>query len=121
VRRIGVLVSGAEDDPEMQARLAGFPQGLARFGWSEGRNLSAVYRFAMANAERAQAAARYGSGPVGKRIYRGGRSLSAGEVLVALVSGSAFGTCFASLSGGLRPPPLIIQGNKEKAPRLGRG
>jgi putative ABC transport system substrate-binding protein len=40
VRRIGVLVSGAEDDPEMQARLVGFRQRLARFGWSEGRSLS---------------------------------------------------------------------------------
>jgi ABC-type uncharacterized transport system substrate-binding protein len=58
MKRIGVLVSGAEDDPEMQARLSGFRQGLARFGWSEGRNLNAVYRFAMADADRAQAAAK---------------------------------------------------------------
>jgi hypothetical protein len=34
MRRIGVLVSGSEGDPEMQARLAGFHEGLKRFGWS---------------------------------------------------------------------------------------
>ena len=28
VRRIGVLVGSSKDDPEMQARLAGFRQGL---------------------------------------------------------------------------------------------
>jgi hypothetical protein len=33
IRRIGVLVSGAENDLEMQGRLAGFRQGLERFGW----------------------------------------------------------------------------------------
>ena len=32
-RRIGVLVRGAENDLEMQGRLAGFRQGLERFGW----------------------------------------------------------------------------------------
>jgi putative ABC transport system substrate-binding protein len=28
VKRLGALMSGAETDPEMQARLAGFRQGL---------------------------------------------------------------------------------------------
>ena len=54
-RRIGVLVSGVEDDPEMQARLAGFRQGLERFGWSVGRNVRVDYRFAAADADRAHA------------------------------------------------------------------
>jgi putative ABC transport system substrate-binding protein len=48
VRRIGVLINLAEDDPENQARLAGFRYGLERRGWSEGRNLSINYRFAAA-------------------------------------------------------------------------
>jgi putative tryptophan/tyrosine transport system substrate-binding protein len=39
MRRIGVLVSGAEDDPQMQSRLAGLRQGLARLGWLEHRNI----------------------------------------------------------------------------------
>ncbi len=38
VRRIGVLVSGAQGDPEMQTRLAAFRQGLEQLGWSERRN-----------------------------------------------------------------------------------
>jgi putative tryptophan/tyrosine transport system substrate-binding protein len=41
IRRIAVLSPLAEDDPEMTARLAGFRQGLAKRGWSEGRNVTA--------------------------------------------------------------------------------
>ena len=52
MRRIGVLVSGAEGDPEMQARLAAFRQGLQRLGWSEGRNIRIEYRFAAASGDR---------------------------------------------------------------------
>jgi putative tryptophan/tyrosine transport system substrate-binding protein len=58
MRRIGVLVSGSEGDPEMQARLAGFREGLKRFGWTEGDNLRIDYRYASASAERSQALAR---------------------------------------------------------------
>jgi len=39
VRRIGVLMSIAADDPEDQARLAAFLQGLQEFGWAVGRNV----------------------------------------------------------------------------------
>jgi putative ABC transport system substrate-binding protein len=39
VRRIGLLIAFAADDPEMQARIAGLRQGLESLGWSEGRNL----------------------------------------------------------------------------------
>ena len=39
MRRIGVLMSLAEDDPETKARLAAFRQGLEKRGWSEGRNI----------------------------------------------------------------------------------
>jgi putative ABC transport system substrate-binding protein len=44
MRHIAVLMSGAEGDPETQARLAGIRQGLSRFGWSEGRNVEIDYR-----------------------------------------------------------------------------
>jgi putative tryptophan/tyrosine transport system substrate-binding protein len=54
MRRIAVLMSGAEGDPETQARLAGIRQGLSRFGWSEGRNLEIMYRYATASVEQAQ-------------------------------------------------------------------
>jgi hypothetical protein len=38
VRRVGVLVGGSENDPDTQARLAGFRQGLEALGWTIGRN-----------------------------------------------------------------------------------
>jgi putative tryptophan/tyrosine transport system substrate-binding protein len=50
MRRIGVLMSLAEDDPEAKARLAGFRQGLEKRGWSEGVNVGVDYRYAPAPA-----------------------------------------------------------------------
>jgi putative tryptophan/tyrosine transport system substrate-binding protein len=52
MRRIGVLLGLAENDTESNARLAAFRQGLAKRGWSEGRNVQLDYRFADANAGR---------------------------------------------------------------------
>src|SRR5215472_14448296 len=51
MRRIGVLVALAEDDPEIRVRLAAFRQGLEKRGWSEGRNVRIDYRFAPASAQ----------------------------------------------------------------------
>jgi putative ABC transport system substrate-binding protein len=39
VRRIGALLSTAMDDPEGQARIAAFLQGLQQLGWADGRNM----------------------------------------------------------------------------------
>jgi len=39
VRRVGVLMHSAADEPEVQARLATFMQGLQEAGWSFGRNV----------------------------------------------------------------------------------
>jgi ABC-type uncharacterized transport system substrate-binding protein len=39
MRRVGVLLGTAEDDPVGQTRLEGFRQALAALGWSEGRNV----------------------------------------------------------------------------------
>src|SRR5258706_3091210 len=39
MRRIGVLMNTAGDDPEGQARLTAFVQGLQEFGWTGGRNV----------------------------------------------------------------------------------
>jgi putative ABC transport system substrate-binding protein len=58
VRRISLLISGAESDPEMQARVTAVRQGLTRVGWSEGYNIQIDYRYASASAQRAQAFAR---------------------------------------------------------------
>src|SRR5205809_1933271 len=44
-RRIGVLMSLGENDPEGKAQLSGFTQGLADLGWSDGTNLRTDVRW----------------------------------------------------------------------------
>jgi putative tryptophan/tyrosine transport system substrate-binding protein len=51
MRRIGLLMNLAADDPESQARIGAFLQGLQEFGWAIGRNLRIDYRWA-ADADR---------------------------------------------------------------------
>ena len=51
MRRIGLLVGLAENDPEMKQRLAGFREGLEKLGWSEGGNVTIDYRFAPAGTQ----------------------------------------------------------------------
>src|SRR3954470_16078407 len=51
VRRIGVLVATAADDPSYQARIAAFLQSLARLGWTDGRNVRIDTRWATSNAD----------------------------------------------------------------------
>ena len=46
VRRIGVLMNLASDDPEAQARIAAFRQELQQLGWTEGRDVRIDYRWA---------------------------------------------------------------------------
>src|ERR1700680_3798690 len=52
MRRIGVLMHLAVDDPEGQARLAAFLQGLQEAGWAVGRNLRIDIRWAAGDVER---------------------------------------------------------------------
>jgi putative tryptophan/tyrosine transport system substrate-binding protein len=58
VRRVGILISGGEADPEMQARVAAIRQRLDRLGWSEGRNLRIDIRFAEGDPHRHASLAR---------------------------------------------------------------
>ena len=46
VRRIGVLMASSADDPEYQARIAAFLQGLQQLGWIDGRNVHIDTRWA---------------------------------------------------------------------------
>jgi putative ABC transport system substrate-binding protein len=46
MRRIGALIDLAENDPEGQARIAAFQQGLAQLGWTDGRNVRIDIRWA---------------------------------------------------------------------------
>jgi putative ABC transport system substrate-binding protein len=49
-----MLIGYTENDPETQARLAAFRQGLDHLGWTEGRNVRIDYRFAPAGPDQAQ-------------------------------------------------------------------
>jgi putative ABC transport system substrate-binding protein len=52
VRRIGVLMSSAADDPEAPARVTAIAQGLQELGWTVGRNVRIDYRWTGGNATR---------------------------------------------------------------------
>ena len=54
VRKIGVLMAGAESAPDNQARLTAFRQGLAALGWKEGDNIQIVYRWSAGKRELIQ-------------------------------------------------------------------
>src|SRR5262245_8474050 len=52
VRRVGVLMPFTADDPEGQARLLAFAQGLQQMGWAVGSNLRIDTRWGASDAER---------------------------------------------------------------------
>jgi len=52
MRRIGVLTTFAEDDPEGVARNAAFLQALAQLGWTDGRNVRMEYRRGASDPDR---------------------------------------------------------------------
>ena len=54
VRRIVFLHSLAENDPEVQARIAAFRQGLEALGWREKRNVQIEHRFSHGDIARMQ-------------------------------------------------------------------
>jgi putative ABC transport system substrate-binding protein len=54
VRRVGMLMSLAADDPESLARLTAFLQRLQELGWTDGRNIRIDYRWAAGDAERSR-------------------------------------------------------------------
>jgi putative ABC transport system substrate-binding protein len=50
MRRVGVLIGQAADDPNAQARSAAFIQGLQELGWTNGHNVHIDIRWAGGNA-----------------------------------------------------------------------
>src|SRR5262245_62889691 len=58
VRRIGALMSLAEDDPEDRQRRAAFQEALRQLGCTEGGNLSIEYRWYGGDPARARALAK---------------------------------------------------------------
>ena len=51
MRRIGMLLTAAADDPESLARVAAFLQALAQLGWTVGRNVRIESRWGAGNAD----------------------------------------------------------------------
>jgi putative ABC transport system substrate-binding protein len=51
MRRISILMAAAADDPEAQARLTAFVQGLQQLGWTVGQNVRVDYRWSGSNAD----------------------------------------------------------------------
>jgi putative tryptophan/tyrosine transport system substrate-binding protein len=52
IRRIGVLMNAAPDDPEGEPAFAAFQQALQQSGWSEGRNLRFDIRWGQNDVDR---------------------------------------------------------------------
>ena len=51
LRRVGVLMNRAADDPQAQANVAALVQGLQQLGWTDGRNVHIDTRWTSGNAE----------------------------------------------------------------------
>jgi putative tryptophan/tyrosine transport system substrate-binding protein len=91
-RRIGVLMNLAADDPEGQARVAAFLQGLQEAGWVVGRNAQIDIRWGIGDPEHAR-----------ENVTE----------LVALTPDAIFATTFpivAALQQATRAVPIVFGG-----------
>jgi putative tryptophan/tyrosine transport system substrate-binding protein len=52
MRRVGVLMAIAADDPQSQRRLTAFVQGLQELGWTDGRNIRIETRWTAGDTDR---------------------------------------------------------------------
>ena len=52
IRRIGVLINRAVDDPEAQGNVGAFLQSLQQLGWTDGRNVHIDTRWTRGDADR---------------------------------------------------------------------
>jgi putative tryptophan/tyrosine transport system substrate-binding protein len=52
VRHVGVLLSGSENDAQLQRAIATFAQQLVKSGWTDGHNVGIAYRWAGGDADR---------------------------------------------------------------------
>jgi ABC-type uncharacterized transport system substrate-binding protein len=139
IRRIGVLVSPSEDESDIQARLAGFRQGIERLGWVEGRNVRIDIRFAGGRVDQFQILAKElvdlqpdvilaHSPPIVAALHRESREIPIVFVSVSDPIGSGFVASLARPGGnltGLLQYEAGITGKwlamlKEIAPRIAR-
>jgi putative ABC transport system substrate-binding protein len=56
MRRVGMLIPFAEDDPEGQAHVMALKQGLEKLQWTIGRNIRIDYRWGIDDVEKTRAA-----------------------------------------------------------------
>ena len=71
MRRIAVLLVRLADDPEQQARIAAFVQGLSQLGWNDGRNVRIDIRWATHRCRRnSQTRGRAGRALTGRHLGR---------------------------------------------------
>jgi ABC-type uncharacterized transport system substrate-binding protein len=139
VRRVGILISGAEADPEMQARVAAIRERLDNLGWSEGRNLRIEIRFAGGDPDRHSSLARAPvalqpdaiiaySTPIAAALRRESRTIPIVFVNVSDPIGSGLVASLARPGGNLTGLMLYEEGIigkwlamlKEIAPQLAR-
>ena len=52
IKRVGVLMSTAEDDAESKARIAAFLRRLQQLGWTDGHNVQIDIRWPAGDADR---------------------------------------------------------------------
>jgi ABC-type uncharacterized transport system substrate-binding protein len=125
MRRIGVLMSGAEADPELQARVTAFRQKLEQYGWSEGRNIHIDIRFSAIRSDEYQALAKemvalqpdviFGhTTPVVAALQRESRTVPIVFVNVSDPLGSGLVTSLAHPGGNITGLMLYEEGNHRK-------
>jgi putative ABC transport system substrate-binding protein len=139
MRRIGVLMHLAADDPEGQSRLAAFLQGLQEAGWAVGRNVTIDVRWAAADVESMKRFAKElvalqpdliftSSTPATAAMLQATRTIPVIFVLVADPVGSGFVASLPRPGGnvtGFTPIVSSLGGKwaellKEIAPRIAR-
>jgi putative ABC transport system substrate-binding protein len=139
LRRIGALWSLSEANPDMQARLTQFNQGLVRLGWLEGKNIHLDGRFAAGETDRFESLAKAlvaskpeaivaQSTPVALALFRETRSIPIVFVSVSDPIGSGLVASLSRPGGNVTGVLLYEEGIigkwlamlKEVAPKLAR-
>src|SRR6266542_6139385 len=101
VRRIGVLMSTAADDPEGRTRIAALLQGLQQLGWIVGRNVQIEYRWTAGAPERVRNYATELVALAPDVIVTGGASYVAALQQVTRAVPNVFATATDPVGGGL--------------------
>jgi putative tryptophan/tyrosine transport system substrate-binding protein len=139
MRRIGVLMGQAENDPGNPSRVAAFEQALGKLGWSHGRTVVIEFRWGAGNLDQMQSYAKElislvpdvvvaESTPAAAALRRESGTTPVVFMQVANPVGSGFVTSFAHPNGNMTGftnfEPTMgskwLQLLKEVAPRLTR-